>query len=205
MIDSIEKSPLRVRVGRWVFPRRLLIPLPIVALGLFLIHRRHIFGQYEVLGTVVSLVLVFAGMSLRVWAGGCAGEHTRTDTIGAPQLATGGPYAYVRNPIYLGNMILGLGMIGVVGDPWLLVLYVPAFAFLYTMIVPAEEEFLRREFGAQYSLYCRAVARMLPRVRPWAGRVERHFDWAVVRGECWIAFYLVLIYVAMMVAQHFHS
>jgi protein-S-isoprenylcysteine O-methyltransferase Ste14 len=205
MIDTAEKTAFFARVGRWVFPRRLLVPLPIVALGLLLIHPRRMFGEYETLGLVVSGLLVLVGMALRVWAGGCAGWHTRHATIEAPSLTTGGPYAFVRNPIYLGNMILGLGMIGLVRDPRLLLLYVPAFAFLYVMIVPAEEEYLRREFGEGYAAYCRAVPRIIPRLKPWPGRRAGGFDWGVLRGEAWIAFYLVLIYAAMMVAPRLRS
>src|SRR5262249_36610736 len=117
-------------------------------------------------------------------------------------LTTGGPYAYVRNPIYLGNMILGLGMVGLMDDPRLLVLYLIAMVVLYTVIVPAEEAFLRGKFGDDYRRYCRAVPRLIPRLTPWPERTRRKFHWIVLRGEAWIVFYLVVIYAAMIAAEH---
>jgi len=205
MIETVDKRPFVVRMGQWVFPRRLLIPLPAVVVALFFFHPHHIYGHLEALGLFLSALLVAVGVGLRIWAGGCAGEHTRTDTIGAPQLTTHGPYAYVRNPIYLGNLILGLGMIGLVRDPRLLILYAIVFPFLYVMIVPAEEEFLRQRFGEAYERYCASVPRMIPRLRPWPGRTDRPFHWSVLRGEAWIVFYLVVIYAAMRVAERLHS
>lgn len=205
MTDTAEKAPIIARLGRWVFPRRLLVPLPIVVLGLLIIRPRGIFGGYELAGMMGSACLVLLGMALRIWAGGSAGSHTRTDSIEAPRLVTGGPYAYVRNPIYLGSVILSLGMIGVVDDPWMLALAVPAFVSLWVMLVPAEEEFLRRQFGARYAAYCHAVPRMLPRLRPWPERRETAFDWSVLRGEAWIVFYLATIYCAMKLAEHLRS
>jgi len=205
MMETVEKRPFVVRAGQWAFPRRLLIPLPAVLVALIFFRPRPIYGHYEALGLLVSALLVAAGVGLRIWAGGCAGDHTRTDTIGAPQLATDGPYAYVRNPIYLGNLILGLGMIGLVRDPRLLILYAIVFPLLYVMIVPAEEEFLRQRFGEAYERYCAAVPRMIPRLRPWRGGTEGGFDWHVLRGEAWIVFYLVAIYAAMRVAEHLHA
>ena len=109
------------------------------------------------------------------------------------------------NPIYLGSIILGLGMVGLLGDPWLLPLHVAAFAFLYAVIVPAEEEFLRGQFGSEFENYRRAVPRMIPRLRPWPGRNERPFNWDVLRGEEKIAGILVFIYAAMRAAGHLHS
>ena len=204
-METVEKRPFVVRAGQWVFPRRLLIPLPAVLIALLFFRPQPIYGRYESLGILVSGLLVAAGVGLRIWAGGCAGDHTRTGTIGAPQLATNGPYAFVRNPIYLGNMILGLGMIGLVRDPRLLVLYAIVFPILYVMIVPAEEEFLRQRFSADYERYCASVPRMIPRLRPWRGRTEGRFDWRVLRGEAWIVSYLVAIYAAMRVAEHLRS
>jgi protein-S-isoprenylcysteine O-methyltransferase Ste14 len=205
MTQATDRTPVAARVGQWVFPRRVLVPIPMVLIGLLIIHPRDVFGQYHALGLAVAALLVAAGVGLRIWAGGCAGNHTRTDTISAPQLTTGGPYAYVRNPIYLGNMILGIGMIGLCQDPWLLALFLPAVAILYVTIIPSEERFLRGKFGEAYDQFTENVPRLFPRLTPWEGRTDRPFDWIVLRGEAWIVSYLVVIYAAMMVARHFRS
>jgi protein-S-isoprenylcysteine O-methyltransferase Ste14 len=133
-------------------------------------------------------------MGLRFWAAGSAGTHTHSATIEGPQLATGGPFAFVRNPIYLGSMVLGLGMIGLIGDARLLPLHVAAFVVLYAILVPAEEKYLSRTFGADYDRYRASVPRFLPRLRAWHGRTERGFHWEAARGEFRLLGVLVGIY-----------
>jgi protein-S-isoprenylcysteine O-methyltransferase Ste14 len=144
----------------------------------------------------LSFALVLFGLALRGWAAAAAGLHTRTGTIEAPRLATGGPYAFVRNPIYLGSFLIGLGMIGLLRDPWLLVPHSLVFAVFFGMIVPAEERFLEARFGAEFMHFRRDVPKLVPSLRPWPGRKRRALTWRAARGEVWIGVILVLIYLA---------
>jgi protein-S-isoprenylcysteine O-methyltransferase Ste14 len=189
-------------VGRRVFGHRLAVGLAVVAVGALLVHPRPIFGRHQVAGTLASVGLILVGLAGRAWAGGNAGRHTRLASIEAPRLATGGPYAYVRNPIYLASIVLGLGMVLLLGDPWMLALYVGVFVFLYTSIVPAEEEFLRGEFGEDYARYCEHVPRMLPRLRPWSGAERWEFDWSTLLHEGRLGLMLMGIYALLQAAPH---
>ena len=184
-------------VGVRIFQYRLQVGLAAVVLAAFVFRPRNFFGAHQTAGAVVSLLLVLAGLALRAWAAGCAGGHTRRATIEAPRLSTGGPFAYVRNPIYLASIVLGLGMVGLLGDPWMLGLYVAVFVFLYTAIVPAEERFLRGQFGEAYARYCAHVPRLLPRLRPWAGAEQRPFERAATVGDARLAVLLVVIYAGL--------
>ncbi len=187
-------------LGVRIFHRRLHVGLAAVLLAAFVFRPRNFFGAHETAGSVVSLILVLAGLALRAWAAGCAGGHTRRATIEAPRLATGGPFAHVRNPIYLASIILGLGMVGLLGDPWMLGLYIAVFVFLYTAIVPAEERFLLSEFGEAYARYCANVPRLLPRLRRWPEAERRPFDRAAILGEARLALILVAIYAGLRTA-----
>jgi protein-S-isoprenylcysteine O-methyltransferase Ste14 len=184
-------------VGVRIFHRRMHVGLTAVLLAAFVFRPRNFFGAHETAGTVLSLLLVLAGLALRAWAAGCAGGHTRLATIEAPRLATGGPYAYVRNPIYLASIILGLGMVGLLGDPWMLGLYIAVFVFLYTSIVPAEERFLRGQFGDAYTRYCAHVPRVIPHLRPWPKAENRPFDRSAIVGELRLAILLLAIYIGL--------
>ena len=184
-------------VGVRIFQHRLHVGLAAVLLATLVYRPRNFFGAHATAGTIVSLLLVLAGLGLRAWAAGCAGGHTRRATIEAPRLSTGGPFAYVRNPIYLASIILGLGMVGLLGDPWMLGLYIAVFVFLYTAIVPAEERFLRGQFGDAYARYCANVPRLVPRLRPWAGAEQRPFDRAATVGDARLALLLVAIYAGL--------
>jgi protein-S-isoprenylcysteine O-methyltransferase Ste14 len=192
MPDDLEEVPRRrnltlwrslIPVGKIVFANRLLLGLSVVAIaGLFV---RPVFpgSAEQAIVTGISVILVIAGVVLRAWAAGCAGNHTRRSNIEAGRLATNGPYAFVRNPIYLGSIVLGIGMVGIIGDWRLSPLCVATFTALYFVIIPAEEEFLHREYPLEYKVYCRNVRRLLPRFTPWTGTERTSFAWQPALGE----------------------
>jgi protein-S-isoprenylcysteine O-methyltransferase Ste14 len=112
---------------------------------------------------VLSAMILTAGAFLRMWAVSYPGKHTRSRTIQAPALVTTGPYACVRNPIYLANFLIGLGLV-VISDAFLLVpVYFVLFGLPYRRIVKEEEAFLQEKFGAEFKRYCQKVHRWLPR------------------------------------------
>jgi len=125
--------------------------------------------------TPVSLITGFlvalAGESLRLWGVRHAGGATRTTgQVGAGAvLITHGPFAYVRNPLYLGNFILSLGLCLMANAwmPWMLLVFVAAFAWQYRMIIALEEEHLQQRFGQVYTDYFNNVRRFLPRLTPF--------------------------------------
>lgn len=119
-------------------------------------------GSFEPLRFTLGLMLVLAGQLLRFWAAGFIPKY-RTEVIGAPVLVTWGPYKWVRNPLYAGNAVMGLGWSLMVSWGWVGA-FVAAFLLLYSLIViPAEEDFLSEKFGDSYAEY----KRMVPPLFPW--------------------------------------
>jgi len=194
----VSRSSFLAGLGRRIFGWRLMVGLGVAAAGIEWISPLPFFAPGHRVGQSLAILFAAGGLALRAWGSGCAGRHTRTAQIEAPQLVTGGPFAYLRNPIYAGTMCLGFGMAALIGDPKAYFLAALAFVFLYLGIVPAEEEFLLKQFGAAYTRYCAEVPRFLPRLRPWPGRVKQAFHWRAARGELatvlWAAgIYLVLL------------
>ncbi len=114
-------------------------------------------------------VLAFLGESIRLWSIGYTGEPTRSQELDAPALITTGPYGLVRNPLYLGNLLNGMavataavgGMVS--GEAALLWLGAALFlGFVYSNIIVLEQEFLLKEFGEDYALYCETVPALIP-------------------------------------------
>ena len=186
--------PRLSRVGRMMFPFRLAIGLAITVLATAWIAPAPFFGSGHRALHALGLLVIFAGLALRAWGAGSAGFHTRSGQIEAPRLATAGPFAHVRNPIYLGSILLGIGMSLLIGDPIAFVFTALAFSTLYFGIVPAEEEFLQNHFGAEYHRYRECVPRFIPQLHPWQGRTKRTFEWKAIRGEFGILLVLVVIY-----------
>ena len=73
-----------------------------------------------------------------------------------------GPYAYVRNPLYLGSIIIAIGFTVAARDLWVAIVVLAMFAFIYVPVIRGEETFLRKQFPA-YDDYARRVPSLLPR------------------------------------------
>lgn len=118
-------------------------------------------SDFNVARFVIGMLILAVGQSVRLWAAGYIPKY-RTEVIGAVVLVTWGPYKWVRNPLYAGNFMMGLGWALMVGWGWVPVFTV-AFLLLYCLIViPAEEEFLLSKFGEVYRSYKNEVPSLLP-------------------------------------------
>jgi len=126
-----------------------------------------IFADPTLVSVLVGGTVAALGELLRFWGVAYAGPLTRvTGGVGAPELIVSGPFAYVRNPLYVGNIILYVG-IGIVSNalmPWLVIAALFYFSLQYVLIVMLEEEFLVAHFAGAYSAYAKAVPRFIPRV-----------------------------------------
>lgn len=118
-----------------------------------------------------GFTLALLGESLRLWAVRHAGGATRTTSgVGAGAvLITHGPFAYVRNPLYLGNFLLSLGLciMSWAWMPWMLFLFLALFGWQYWSIISLEEEHLLQRFGQTYTEYLQNVPRFFPRLTPF--------------------------------------
>lgn len=145
--------------------RGALLSLPAAALA--------IFGKPSAASIAVGLPIAVAGEAVRCWAVGYSGVTTRDDKVTAPQLVTAGPYAHVRNPLYVGNFVTALGFAIAftgrndgVARAALIGGSLAAMAAVYAVIVPHEEKFLRKEFGADFDAYCLRVPPVVPKPEP---------------------------------------
>lgn len=156
-----QERDLVVRLGGWLFKRRSWLPLPMVLL-LLLLRTRPDPPALLWLG----VALVAAGETVRLWAVHHIGviSRTRSDRLG-PLISTG-PFAHVRNPLYLGNIALWVGFTLAVGLLWLAPIVCLLLAFEYHAIVRWEEELLLARVGAPYRDYLAAVPRWVPRLVP---------------------------------------
>jgi protein-S-isoprenylcysteine O-methyltransferase Ste14 len=106
-----------------------------------------------------GFVIAVAGILVRALASG----HIRKNA----ELATTGPYAYTRNPLYLGSFIIAAGFIVAARNIWIGLAAVAMFAFIYLPVITAEEKYLRSTFSG-YDRYAKEVPRFLPRFTPYA-------------------------------------
>lgn len=131
------------------------------------------FGKPSAFSITLGLPIAFAGELIRCWAVGYSGVTTREDRVIAPELVTAGPYAYVRNPLYVGNFITAAGFAfaftggnSAVKRAGLIGASLGTMAAVYATIIPHEEEYLRSQFGEQYERYCQSVPQIVPSAQP---------------------------------------
>jgi protein-S-isoprenylcysteine O-methyltransferase Ste14 len=143
-----------------------------------------------------AFALAALGVALRAW---CT-LYNRFAQGDRKTLATGGPYAWMRNPLYVGNTLVLLGAATIAGPLWLVPL-TSAWAFLvYEQVVRHEERRLSQKYGSAYAAYCRSVPRWIPRVRAALGPLPRAFGPALLVQSR--SLLLLLPFVAKLWALH---
>lgn len=118
--------------------------------------------------SVTGAMLLLAGETIRLWAVRYIGviSRTRTDRLGP--LVTTGPFAVLRNPLYLGNLLIWSGLAFWAGAPRMMMVVWLLFGLLYFFIVRWEVRLLEARHGETYGGYARRVRAWLPRVPPAA-------------------------------------
>ena len=132
--------------------RRIRVPLGFVFAAVFLV-----FAKPTGRSLLLSLPLVLAGLGLRAYAAGYVRKNA--------ELTRTGPYAYTRNPLYLGSALIACGFAWSAARVWLFVLLAVLFAMIYVPTIRSEEDFLRQTFPG-FPEYARQVPRLFPRLSP---------------------------------------
>ena len=179
---GLMRHPAMIAAGDFFFRyRNMLFPVFVVVTVLFC-SPSFAFGN-----PTLDLWLDLAGAAIAL-----AGQGLRMLTIGyeyivrggregkvyANNLVQGGVFAHSRNPLYLGNLLIIIGLAVMVHSLPLYLIAIPFFIFAYAAIIAAEENFLRGKFGAEYDAYCARVNRIWPNWRGFRHSIEgMRFNW----------------------------
>jgi protein-S-isoprenylcysteine O-methyltransferase Ste14 len=158
--EVLDDSRPVVRAGAWLFRQRTWIPLPL-ALALLFIPSGTPTWFLRGLGSAI----VVGGELLRVWAVRHIGAISRTRSTRLGPLVQAGPFALVRNPLYLGNVALWAGFATSAGLLWLVPVFVAVLGLEYHAIVQWEEQLLELRRGNEYRAYAARVPRWVPSLR----------------------------------------
>jgi protein-S-isoprenylcysteine O-methyltransferase Ste14 len=134
-----------------------------------------VFAQPTAWTMGIGIIVAAAGEFIRFWGVAYAGSLTRvTGSVGAPEVIVAGPFARVRNPLYVGNLLtyIGIGIMSNALFPWLVLAAAVWFGFQYYQIVLLEENFLEKEFGTAYTEFKRNVPRFIPQLSEYVHPVQ---------------------------------
>jgi protein-S-isoprenylcysteine O-methyltransferase Ste14 len=128
------------------------------------------FSHPSMTSLAYGIPVSIAGLALRAWAAGHLAKNQ--------QLATGGPYAYTRNPLYLGTLLVGAGLAIAARSAGLALLFAAVFIFVYLPVIVLEQQHLRKLFP-EYADYAARVPALVPfrKRRSAAGRFRWRLYW----------------------------
>jgi len=165
------------------FVARLRVPC-----GFLLVAAFAWFSQPTTTSLAYGIPVSIAGLTLRAWAAGHLAKNQ--------QLATGGPYAYTRNPLYLGTLLVAAGLAVAARSVGLALLFTAVFIFVYLPVIMLEQQHLRKLFP-EYADYAARVPAFVPfrKRRPATGRFHWRLFWknqeyqaflGLVAGLAWL-------------------
>jgi protein-S-isoprenylcysteine O-methyltransferase Ste14 len=138
--------------GTWI--QRWRVPLGFLCAAVFLF-----FARPTPIALAAGALISILGLAIRAWASG----HIRKNA----QLATSGPYAFTRNPLYFGSFLLGLGFTIASGQLLLALLFAALFIGIYLPTMRVEASTMAQLFGSEFENYRHSVPLFFPRLTPY--------------------------------------
>lgn len=195
---SAREQTLAAKVGGFLFRHRGWLPVPFLAVPLLVPDQRTP-AQW-----VMGIILMIAGESIRLAGIAAAGDKTRRRSRHVEELVTYGIFAWTRNPLYVGNFLIWIGIVVISGVFWFLPIAVLLFAAEYSAIVRYEEGVLESIFGREYLTYKQCTPRWVPGPpkKPTTGPL----DWsAAFRSEVSTFLAYVVLLAAFAVKDYFEA
>lgn len=154
---SAAEQTRAARIGAKLFRYRGFLPVPFLLVPLL------VPGKQTAEGWLIGAMFIVAGEALRIAGVAAAGTVTRRRSRDVQRLVTYGVFTYIRNPLYVGNLLIWLGFVIGSGVMWFLPIAILLFAVEYALIVRYEEGVLESIFGNEYVAYKLRTPRWLPR------------------------------------------
>ena len=163
-----------------------------VRAGLIFVILVVILAQPDLPSLLSGLAVCILGLLLRMWAAG----HLRKQK----ELTISGPYMYTRNPLYLGNLIIGFGIVIASRSVWGLCVFMAYFLLFYPLVIHTEKEKMKELFPAEYEEYRKKTPLFLPSMRSFPTPNKSRFSWRTFReNKEWraifgtVCFWLILL------------
>jgi protein-S-isoprenylcysteine O-methyltransferase Ste14 len=198
-----------ISIGDFFFKYRNLL-FPIFALSIFIpspaLFSPSVFGaNYYLYPLIAGVIIGISGQAIRAVTIGLKyiKRGGKDKKVYADNLVTDGLFQHCRNPLYVGNilMLVGVGLLS--NSLYFIVIVVPIFCFIYQTIVLAEENFLRNKFGPGYDRYAAAVNRWIPDLRGISSTINSmEFNWKRYVVNEYNTVYLLLLSMYIVLITH---
>ncbi len=185
------------KLDDFLFRYRGVVPVPflviLLPLLIFSIRLQRQFRYRSWSLNILVILIAIIGEALRMWGVGYLGRKSRSQQVQAKTLVTAGPYSFLRNPLYLGNLLICLGLSFITGSLTAVISCLCYFIIFYSRIISREERYLLAQFKDEYREYCKQVKRFIPRFTLPQLVKNGHFNWRGLSKE-----YNTIITIVMM-------
>lgn len=152
------------RLEHWFATHRIFATAPVAILLILLAEPTQVL-------LLLGSGIVLLGEMARIWSSGYIDKNRA--------LATAGPYAHTRNPLYIANLLLLIGFCVMAGNPWVGLLALLTFAMIYRPVICEEARYMDELFGKAYRQWSAEVPLFLPRLTP-CPNADGTFSWPLV-------------------------
>jgi len=165
-----------------------------IALAVSMVKKFYLGGTTTLPFFIVGLMIMVVVQALRMYAASYLWGKQAVTKIEADFLCTAGPYAYIRNPLYLGNFLIGIGLCIAINEWYAYALFVISYVFVYSIVIPYEERFLQEKFGDTYAEYKAHTGRLMPKLKGYKSgtKVIPNYK-AGVLGEIHVPIFLAVM------------
>ena len=174
---SASEQTLAAQIGAVLFRHRGWLPLLFIGIPLVMP------GSTSPFRWQIGLALIVIGEAIRLAGVAAAGTVTRRRSRNVQRLVTYGIFAWVRNPLYVGNFLIWMGFVTISGVLWFLPAAILLFAVEYELIVRYEEGVLESTFGREYLDYKHDTPRWIPRPPKTQTEVGEHYWGEAFKSE----------------------
>jgi len=165
-----------------------------IALAVSMVIKFYLGGTASLPFFIVGVVIMAVVQAFRMYAASFLWGRQAVAKVEADFLCTAGPYAYFRNPLYLGNFLIGIGLCITINEWYAYAFFFVSYVFVYSIVIPYEERFLQERFGDIYVKYKADTGRFIPRLKGYKnGRKVIPNYKAGVLGEIHVPIFLAIM------------
>lgn len=165
-----------------------------IAIAISMVIKFYLGGTTSLPFLVLGLCLITVVQAFRMYAASFLWGRQAVKEVEADFLCTSGPYAYVRNPLYLGNFFIGLGLSIEINEWYAYFMFIISYILVYSIVIPHEEKFLERKFGEAYIEYRTRTGRLIPKLKRYTSSNVVIPDYrAGILGEIHVPILLAII------------
>ncbi len=149
---------------------------------------------------IAGVILAAITQIFRVYVAGYLWGRQAVAEPEAEFLTTVGPYAYARNPMYLGNFLIGLALCLAINEWYAYVFFILSYIFVYSLVIPYEEEYLKNKFGEHYMEYKAHTGRLIPRLNTYKNGLKVIPNYkAGILGEIHVPIFLAVFFILIYI------